>query len=306
MTNFIEEQLTEGMRERVAGIAITTNLVAQTLRAQRRRTMMTRTGYTFGVAGLAGALLAGGLAAYGMGPAATPERPPVAGAGSPQVRLAAAVTASGGISYRVKDTVSFRSLLGMPTAVMTGAFDPVTTTGYLRTTWSDGSHSEQRLVKGDLYTTDFTNPQSSPQINRSTAVDKPAPSPDEQVQWSHDPDKKYASLDYDPKTEMIPLSANPQQLLDDLTRSGAEISQTGATTYHFQVAIPARGGLKDGTMVGDVTVGSDHRVAKVVYQATLRFASETDVVDGTLELSDYGSPVTVARPPGTWENLPGK
>jgi len=305
MTNFIEEQLTEGMRERVAGIAITTDLVGQTMRAQRRHAMITRTGYAFGVAGLAGALVAGGLAAYGMGPAATPERPP-AGAGSPQVRLAAAVTASGGISYRVKDTVSFRSLPGMPTAVMTGAFNPVTTTGYLRTTWTDGSRSEQRLVGGDLYTADFTNPGPSPHINPSTAVGKPAPSPDEQVQWSHDPDKKYANLDYDPKTEMIPLSADPQQLLDDLTQSGATVRQTGPTTYHFEVAIPPRGGLKEGTMVGDVTVGSDHRVAKVVYQATLRFASETDVVDGTLELSDYGTPVIVQRPPGTWENLPGK
>jgi len=47
-------------------------------------------------------------------------------------------------------------------------------------------------------------------------------------------------------------------------------------------------------------------VAKVVYEATLRSATETAVVDETLELSDYGSPVTVERPAGTFEELPGK
>jgi hypothetical protein len=58
-------------------------------------------------------------------------------------------------------------------------------------------------------------------------------------------------------------------------------------------------------MVGDVTVGADKRIAKVVYQATMRFNAETAVLDGTLELSGYGTPVVVQRPPGTWENLPG-
>lgn len=55
-----------------------------------------------------------------------------------------------------------------------------------------------------------------------------------------------------------------------------------------------------------MTVGSDHRVAKVVYEATMHFATETFVVDETLELSDYGTPVTVERPAGIFEELPGK
>src|SRR5262249_28838179 len=121
MTNFIEEQLAEGMRERVAGIAITTDLVGQTVRAQRRRTVVTRTGYAVGVVGLAGALAIGVLATGGTGPAATP------GAGSPQLRLAAAVAASHGISYRVKNTIIPRSQPASPQMVITGAFDPTTT-----------------------------------------------------------------------------------------------------------------------------------------------------------------------------------
>jgi hypothetical protein len=38
----------------------------------------------------------------------------------------------------------------------------------------------------------------------------------------------------------------------------------------------------------------------------MHFATETFVVDETLELSDYGTPVTVERPDGTFEQLPGK
>ncbi|WP_460493034.1 hypothetical protein [Dactylosporangium cerinum] len=303
MTNFIEEQLTEGMRERVAGITITTDLVGQTLRSQRRRTMVTRSAYAVGVVGLAGALAASVLAAGGTGPAATPDRPSVAGAGSPQLRLAAAVSASQGISYRVKNTIIVRSQPGSPSMVATGAFDPATTTGYLFFASGDAlPWSEQRLVNGDLYTADLVHLRPIP----SNPKGKPTPSTDQRVDWTHDPGKKYTNFVYDLKTDVLSLSADPHQLFDALTKSGAKISQTGPDRYHFEVAIPPRKGLTGGTMVGDVTVGSDKRIAKVVYQATQRFATETAVLDGTLELSDYGSPVTVERPGGTFEQVPGK
>ncbi len=42
-----------------------------------------------------------------------------------------------------------------------------------------------------------------------------------------------------------------------------------------------------------MTVGSDQRVATVVYEATMHFATETFVADERLEFSDYGIPVTV-------------
>ena len=298
MTNFIEEELTEGMRERVADITVTTDVVRHTLRAHRRRVVMARTGYAVGAAGLAGALAAGVLTTRGIGPAATHDRP--------QVSLAAAVSASRGISYRVKNTITPRSQPGSPPMVITGAFDPATATGYLRFASADGTPwSEERLVDGDLYIGDLIHLRPEPSQG---AGNKPAPSPDERVDWTHDPGKKYTSLPYDDaKTGVLgAVSANPEELFDMLARSGARISQAGPDTYHFEVAIAPRPNLSDGKAVGDVTVGSDHRVAKVAYEATMHFATETFVVDWTLELSDYGTPVTAERPGGTFEELSGK
>jgi hypothetical protein len=247
--------------------------------------MITRTAYAVGVVGLTGALAAGVLTNGGTGPAATPDRPSVAGTESPQLRLAAAVVASQGTSYRVKNTLINRSLPGSPSQIIEGAFDPATATGYVHIPFDDGSWHEERLVDGDLY--------------RTTAV------AGQRVDWQLDPGK-HTGLSYDVKTGMLAASADPQQLFDALTQSGAKISQSGPTKYHFDVAISPRKGLTGGNMVGDVTVGPDKRIAKVVYEATLRSATDTTVLDGTLELSDYGSPVTVERPSGTFEPAPGK
>jgi len=302
MTNLIEEQLTEGMRERVAGIAVSGDLVGQTVRAQRRRTMLARTAYALGVVGLAGALTAGVLTTGGAGPGATPDRPPAAGAEPPQVRLAAAITASRDISYRVKNTIIPRNQPGSPSTVITGAFDPATATGYLRFASGNGTPwEERRLIDGDLYTADLLHPRPSPSTTR-----KPAPSPDQLVDWTHDPGKKYSRLPYDPKPGVLAASTDPEQLFDALAQSGAKISQIGPDAYHFDVAISPRGGITGGKVVGDVTVGSDHRVAKVVYEVTLRSATEIDLFDATLQLSDYGSPVIVQRPAGTFDGIPGK
>jgi hypothetical protein len=255
------------------------------------------------VVGLAGALVAGVLATGGFGPAATPGRP--------QMRLAAAVSASRGISYRVKNTITYRSQPASPQTVIMGAFDPATTTGYLRFASADGTPwSEERLVGGDLYIGDLIHLRPLP----SNTANKPAPSPDDRVDWTHDPDKKYTSLPYDDAKSGVlgTVSADPGELFDSLNRSGVKISQTGPDTYHFEVAIaphpnPGQSGrLNDGKAVGDVTVGSDHRVAKVVYEATMHFATETFVVDETLELFDYGTLVTVERPSGIFELAPGE
>jgi hypothetical protein len=286
MTNLIEEQLAEGMRERVAGIALTTDIVGPTVRTQQRRTMMTRTGYAVGVVGLVGALAAGVLTAGGTGPGATPDRQSVAGAESPQLRLGDAVAASQGVSYRVKNTIIPRSQPRSPSMVITGAFDPATATGYIRIASGDAPPwHEERLVDGDLYRADVVAGH--------------------RVDWQHDPGK-HTNLPYDPKTGVLALSADPQELLAALTQSGGKISQTGPDRYHFEVTLPPRKAAPGGRMVGNVTVGSDERIARVVYEATLRFATETAVLDATLELSDYGAPVTVERPGGTFDPAPDK
>src|SRR6185295_8424423 len=105
-------------------------------------------------------------------------RASVAGTESSQLRLAAAVSASRGISYRVKNTIIPRSQPASPQMVITGAFDPATRTGYLRFASADGTPlSEERLVDGDLYIGDLVHLRPVP----SNTANKPAPSLDERV-----------------------------------------------------------------------------------------------------------------------------
>jgi hypothetical protein len=286
MTNLIEEELGAGMRERVAGIAITGDLVGEALRSQRRRTMIARTASAIGVVGLAGALTGGVLATGGTGPATATHRPSTTGAESPQIRLAAVIAASQDTSYRVKNTVTVKS--PHVSLVVSGAFDPATTTGYMRIPFSNGGYREERLIHGDLYTIE---------VDAGGRGD-----------WQL-ADKKHTTLPFDVKLNVLALSADPQQMFAALTQSGAKISQTAPDKYHVVVPIPPRkgfnGSMSSGTLVGDVTVGADKRIAKVAYEATVRGSTETAVFDGAMELSGYGSPVTVERPPGTFEFLPG-
>lgn len=271
MTNFVEEQLAVGMRERVAGITITTDVVGETLRVQRRRVMITRIASMVGVVGLAGAITAGVLAVTDTGPATVPNRPSVAGAESPELRLAAAVAASQNSSYRLKITIDYPAAPGAPSMIVEGAFDPVATTGYLRSVFADGTRGgEERLIDGDRY----------------TAV----PGSDGKLVWWRHPGK-FTKLDF--KRFITVVSADPQSQFDTLKQSGAKISRTGPDTYHFEAPMPKLKGDKDGRMIGDVTVGADQRVAKVAYEAVV---DATTVLAGvTMELSDYGAPVTVER-----------
>ncbi|WP_027345953.1 hypothetical protein [Hamadaea tsunoensis] len=290
MTNLIEEQLTAGMREHVEGLAPDRDLVGQVVRAQHRRTTITRTAYAVGVVGLAGAMAAGVLTANG-GPAAHPQgrSDTPAAAGTPQLRLAAAVVASRRTSYRVKNVITARDLPGHPTMVVEGAFDPATATGYLRAPFDNGATwYEERLVQGDLYTADGRR--------------------GEPIVWRHD-EGKHTGLSYDPKTGILGISADPQDLLDSLSRADATITQTGPDTYHFVVELRTREGLSRGSMTGDVTVGPGQRISKVVYTATVKSTTNPADVgrfDATLELSGYGDGIFVSRPEGTFESLPGK
>jgi len=282
MTNSLEELLTAGMRDEVAGITITTDIVGETLRVQRRHTMIVRIGYAVGVVGLAGALTAGVLATGGTKPGPTPGRPPVAGAqsaagteSSADVRLAAVVTASQSTSYKVKTTFAKdeSGKFGPMLAGLEGAIDPASNTGYLRQTFAGGGWYEQRLIHGAWYD------------GNGTA--------DGKVTWIHNPGN-YKSLAFTPKIGVFSgdVSADPQAQLDALKQRGAKISQTDANTYHFEVTLPA-----NITKVGDVTVGADQRVSKVVYKVTEHSTKLKDPsYFETMQFSDYGAPVTVDRP----------
>jgi hypothetical protein len=286
MTTFIEEQLTEAMHERVADIAVPDDLISRTLRRQRRRTTATRTAYAGSVVGLAGVLTGGAIAVHGTAPKHTTPHSFAAEA-PPHVRLVAAVSASRATSYRMNNTVIARNLPGHPSYTIDGAFDPTRATGYFRMTAVNGTgFHEERLIAGDLYRGDG--------------------SPGQPILWSHDPGK-HTNLSYDPKVMLFAVSADPMQLLDALTHSAAAVTQTGPTTYHFAATIPVhQDRLINAQLAGDVTVGSDGRIARVAYQTTLHATqNDTTVLDGTLNLSDYGAPVTVERPARTFEQIAG-
>lgn len=281
MTTLIEDELSAAMRERVADIAVSPDLAGRTVRSHRRRVRITRSLYAGGAVAVATVLAAVVLA--------TPGRPPAAGTKPPQLELAAAARASRGISYRVTNTVTNRSLPGHPSFTVQGAFDPASTTGYVRTTSTAGGSTwhEERLVGGDLYTADVVDGNAVP--------------------WSHDPGTKHKSLSYVDKTGVPAVTTDPEQLIDELTGTGAAVRQTGPHTYHFDVA--ATVGSASGRVSAEVTVDAGGRIGKVVYEATLHGPGEPaggTVLDGTLVLSDYGRPVTVERPGGTFEELPGK
>jgi hypothetical protein len=283
MTTFIEEELSAAMREHVADVAISPDLAGRTVRAHRRRVRVTRSLYAGGAVALAAVIAAVVFAA--------PGRPPPTGSKPPQLELAAAARASRGTSYRITNTVTNRSLPGRPSFTVQGAFDPASTTGYVRTTSAAGGSSwhEERLVGGDLYTADVVDGNVIP--------------------WWHDPGTKHTSLSYVDKTGVPAVTADPEQLFDQLTRVGAAVRQTGPHTYHFDVAVAPGGGWSSGRVSAEVTVDPQGRIAKVVYEATLHGTGDPaggTVLDGTLALSGYGRPVTVERPGGTFEDLPGK
>jgi thiamine monophosphate kinase len=105
MTTDLEEQLSAGMREHTAGLALSGDVLGRATRNHRRRAATVRAGYALGVAGLAGVLaasltLGGGRGANDPAPKAAP--PSVAQAQSPSLRLAAAAAASDDISYRIR------------------------------------------------------------------------------------------------------------------------------------------------------------------------------------------------------------
>src|SRR5262245_35502188 len=106
MTSLIEEELTAAMREHVADVAVSPDLAGRTVRAHRRRVRATRSLYAGGAVALATVIAAVALAA--------PGRPPATGTKPPQLQLAAAALASRGISYRITNTVTVRSLPGRP------------------------------------------------------------------------------------------------------------------------------------------------------------------------------------------------
>ncbi|MCM0677167.1 hypothetical protein NCC78_21100 [Micromonospora phytophila] len=304
MNTNLEERLAAGMRDRVDGLALTRDVLAEATRRHRRRTALVRTTYAAGVVGVVGALAA--VATIGA-PVRTADSPPVAGrppaasAESPQMRLAAAAAASENISYRVKVTTTSKDKappkgeLPEPVSrswVTTGAFDPTTATGYLDSPYTGlrpvvaAGFEHERLIGGVRY---IGAPNGSVGSNG-------------EIVWSREPGT-HDNLNFDLALDGgLGASADPQDLFRALRQAGAKVTET-AGGYHFEVTVEdRRSHIVADSFVGDVTLGADNRIATVTYDRTARSSIRgenfTYHLHVAIELSDYGMPVKVEKPAG--------
>ncbi|MGR6316612.1 hypothetical protein Q2K19_09980 [Micromonospora soli] len=256
-------------------------------RARRRRT---------------GTLVSGTLAVLALGTVGTatlvhrptPDRPAVVAeasspaVASPRMELAAAVAASENTSYRV--TVR-RAVQVDPnwSETTTGAFDPATASGYLRTPFPDGlSFQEDRLVDGVYYVGGADGNRKMP--------------------WKRYPGKR-DFLPFDVAMGgALGASSGQDGLFQVLKENGATVTKTGQRAYHFSVeptgkaaGFDAGAPLGREKVVGDVTLDADDRIAKLDYEVTLVWNKDGQTgpptsVQVTMAFSDYGLPVKVEPP----------
>ncbi|MFU8854704.1 hypothetical protein ACNAW0_27585 [Micromonospora sp. SL1-18] len=308
MTTDLEDRLIDGMRDEVAGLAFTRDVLGHATRRHRRRTALYRSAYAAGVVGVAGALAAAlsvGAGAPGgtIGSPGPVAEPPTAAASPepPQLRLAAAAAASGNISYRVKVTTTSKDIakqgeLPEPDGerwVTKGAFDPATATGYLDSPYNGqmrpaitAGFPHERLVDGVRY---IGAPGASPGTKGN-------------IFWSR-VEGKQDNLDYDMAMGGgLGASASPEELFRVLGQAGATVTEKAVGVYRFEVTLKnvSREILAD-TFVGEVRIGADNRIARVSYDRTTRanihgskYTYHSGVV---IELFDYGMPVRVEVPP---------
>jgi hypothetical protein len=266
------------MRDRVAGLEFTTDVLGEATRRHRRRTAVHRTAYAAGVFGLAGAVAAAVAIGATGSPTSNTNRPASATTASARVQLAAAVKASDNISYQVRVTAGTKD---KPDSWGTaqGGFDPATATGYLNSSEPGNPATYyQRLISGVL----FLGSTGSPV-------------------WKQEPSN--GKLQYvDALGGAVGSSADPNQLFEALRDIKATITQTSANTYHFESSTRAdtKNPTVSETLAGDVTLNADKRIAKVAYEVTDKATKNglvsTSTHEVTLELSGYGTPVKVERP----------
>lgn len=265
--NTFETRLADRMHDvaeaETGGTPPTENLLSRGRQARlRRRAVLT--------GGMAAVVVAAAVVTSVV-PWSAPETPVAREAQeTPALRLAAAVAASDDISYRVKVTWASGGKVLQTTE---GAFDPASRTGYLNSASPEAEVVYyERLIDGTRF------------VSSSGSRDK----------WKQYPDT-HDRLAYDSAlNSAASASADPKALFDLLVAAGAVITQNDAG-FHFEVTAN-----QEQTLVGDVTLGADKRIAKVTYDETFRSGKNGDVSTSTssmtVELSDYGTPVRVERP----------
>ncbi|MFI7279661.1 hypothetical protein ACIBOV_05285 [Micromonospora chersina] len=291
----LDERLTNRLHDLVDGephsAAPAATLLRRGRRARRRRTA-TVAGGTLAVL----ALSALGTATLVQRPA--PHHSGVAGGASapapasPQLELAAAVATTENTSYRVAVR---RTNQVDPNwvEITTGAFDPATANGWLRTPYTGGGvgFMEERLVDGVYFVGDAGE--------------------DRKLHWEqHRGKRKYLPFDV-AMGGSLSASAGQDGLLQVLKKTGATVTRTGDRAYHFSAEPTGKdtgfgpgAPLESETVVGDVTLDAQNRIAKLDYELTLVWNKNGKigppaVVRVSMTFSDYGAPVTVERPAHT-------
>lgn len=176
---------------------------------------------------------------------------------APQVELAAAITNSQNISFKVKLTSTTPG--SSPIDI---AFDPATSTGYMR---SDG-----RMVVI--------------QINGITYVAAwRKPGKYLLVPGRHD----------DGLGRFWPrhMTTDPEQLFKVLSQEHAKVTKTGPRTYHFEFEVVAPDSPHT-KVFGDIEINADNRIAKITNNVTNDGVRESS----QWEFSGYGEPVEVEPP----------
>ncbi|MFY1688863.1 hypothetical protein [Plantactinospora sp. WMMB782] len=282
----LEEHITIALRDHAEGEIDAELLLARaTTRGRARRA---RHGAVLAASLLA---LAGFGTVVGISDPRTPPAPSEAATstGSPEMRLAAAAMASETTSYEYSMTCALaarpgatvtdgeRSILNSSRFRMdvTGAFDPATVTGYLRMRKSNLDY-EQRLVRGA----------------RFTRLQRPGLKPGEN-NWSK-PVNGQQGFEFGSSIPNLPSAvADPAGLLK-LLRTRGSVSEPKAGEYHFTISPPHAGNFEH---TGDVLIGADGRVAQVTIYPN-KFMNYDGITNlCTLKLSNYGTTVTVERPP---------
>jgi hypothetical protein len=199
----------------------------------------------------------------GSGPQQQAVEPRVEPRVDPRLELVAALANTEGTSFKIRATNT--KLAGdekRSSYVSEGAFDPATTTGYLRFA---GDKLEIRLIDGIKYVS--KDGERFVQIKgRSETLGFDAPVLDGE----------------------LTASADSQRLFEVLRQAEVRVTKTGDGTYHFEAASDTM------TLVGDIVLDRQQRVTRIEYD----YHREGQLIKmrGVLEFSDYGTPVRVDPP----------
>ena len=274
---YLEHELAAAMHEHATSLAPRRDVLGAASLRHRRRTVARRTSYAAGVLALAGVLTPVGLWRAELGRGVDP--PTTVVAQRPELALAAAVASSESTSYRIRITNTSGGTQGW---TREGALDPVRANGYVRSPFNDGSgrYYEDRLVDGTWYIggTDDT----------STFKQMPG---------------RRDRLDFNDSLHgLAGASSDPNDLLRALRESRATITQPSRDLYHFELVLVDKPAIHEKvTVAGDVRLTTDGRIASVTYETLMKARKGSTPVESrmttAIEMYDYGTTVTVHRPP---------